>query len=112
MKSLIMLLILFSFVSNSCVAQKKNQYAIPQHCYQDLFKKDSVILFIGVENKFNTTSDEVHHPEKEIQGIRIKILPRQLIMTPKYPGVFNAAFKTASGVKQVVLVAKAVPEKL
>ena len=112
MKSLIMLLILFSFVSNSCVAQKKNQFAILQHDYQDLFKGDSVMLFVGVENKFNTTSDEVLHPEKEIKGIRIKTIPRQLIMTPKYPGIFKATFKTSSGVKKVIFIAKPVSEEL
>jgi hypothetical protein len=50
--------------------------------------------------------------KKEIEGIRIKTIPKQLIMTPKYPGIFKAIFRTSSGVKKVIFIAKPVPKGL
>lgn len=94
-------------MSYTLTAQVKGEIKLPLEERHDLFNKDSIIIYIGIENKFVEDSNKIVQPEREIQGLRIKIKPEYLSIIPIHPGVFNVSFKTSSGSKKVILVAKA-----
>lgn len=106
MKSLIILLFLCTALSFFSVAQQRSQMSLPQRSWHELIIGDTVVLFIGVQNKFSLTSGEIVEPEKEIKGITAKNTTGDLVLLPKYPGVFTSVFNTPSGRKKVIMLSK------
>lgn len=111
MKTLTILLIVCFGISFPTVAQKTNKNTIPQRDSRDLFKGDTVILYIGIENRFKTNPNEKLSLEKETKGIRIKNVPGLISITPVYPGIFKINFKTPLGNQSVIFQSKPVPPK-
>lgn len=73
---------------------------------ENLFLQDTAIVYIGIHNKFKKKPNQSISQISKTKGVLIKINPNFIEIESYYKGIFNIEFKTADGIKKIVIISE------